>query len=177
MPARFHLAANAFPRGSCFIQCSERRRCAKSEVNSIDTQPKPKVTVKESIVNAKVYCKQNPAGTVSLRDYSGGIYNQACTTFAADQHVTDPSYKIGSDWPAQARPRKPGGKCPRGGCEKAVSTGSSLGAGCGVPPTGWKPPLSAQFLLENEANLESLNTLHRPGRITKPMGDKGQHTY
>ena len=116
------------------------RRCAKSEVNSIDTPTKPRITVKESIANAKVYCKQNPAGTVSLRDYTGGIYNQTCTIFAADQRVTDPSYKIGSDWPAQDRPRKPGGRCPRGSCEKAVSTCSSLGAGCGAFPTGRKPP-------------------------------------
>ena len=73
------------------------RTCAESEVNSIDKTPKPKVDVQESIANAKVYCKQNPESFVSLRDYSGGIYNETCAAFAAEQHATDPTYKIGSD--------------------------------------------------------------------------------
>jgi hypothetical protein len=75
----------------------EVRTCAKSEVSSIDKPPKPKVDVQETISNAKVYCKQNPESFVSLRDYSGGIYNETCAAFAAEQHATDPSYKIGSD--------------------------------------------------------------------------------
>ena len=75
----------------------EVRTCAKSEVRSIDTPPKPKVNVQESIANAKVYCKQHPESFVSLRDYSGGIYNQTCAAFAAEQQATDPLYKIGSD--------------------------------------------------------------------------------
>jgi hypothetical protein len=75
----------------------EARICAKREVTSIDAPPKPKVDVQESIANAKAYCKQNPASFVSLRDYSGGIYNETCADFAAEQHATDPSYKIGSD--------------------------------------------------------------------------------
>jgi hypothetical protein len=73
------------------------RTCAKREVSSIDAPPKPKVDVQEAIANAKVYCKQNPESFVSLRDYSGGIYNETCAAFAAEQHVTDPTYKIGSD--------------------------------------------------------------------------------
>jgi hypothetical protein len=52
---------------------------------------------RETISNAKVYCKQNPESFVSLRDYSGGIYNETCAAFAAEQHATGPSYKIGSD--------------------------------------------------------------------------------
>jgi len=66
-------------------------------VSPIDQPTKPKVNVQESIQNAKVYCKQNPESFVSLRDYSGGIYNQTCAEFAAEQHAIDPSYKIGSD--------------------------------------------------------------------------------
>jgi hypothetical protein len=67
-------------------------------VSAIDNAPiKPKVNVQESITNAKAYCKQNPTSFVSLRDYSGGIYNETCSQFAAEQHATDPSYKIGSD--------------------------------------------------------------------------------
>jgi hypothetical protein len=75
------------------------RDCARSEVSAIDTpiKPKPKVNVQESIENAKVYCKQNPEGFVSLRDFSGGIYNETCSAFAAEQHATDPAYNIGSD--------------------------------------------------------------------------------
>jgi hypothetical protein len=73
------------------------RDCARSEVSAIDTPSKPKINVQESIENAKVYCKQNPDSFVSLRDYSGGIYNQTCTDFAAEQHATDPTFKIGSD--------------------------------------------------------------------------------
>jgi hypothetical protein len=75
----------------------ELRTCAKSEVSSIDPPSKPKVNVQESIANAKVYCKQHPESFVSLRDYSGGIYNQTCADFAAEQQATDPTYKIGSD--------------------------------------------------------------------------------
>jgi hypothetical protein len=73
------------------------RTRAKNEVRSIDTPPKPKVNVQESISNAKVYCKQHPESFVGLRDYSGGIYNQTCAAFAAEQQATDPLYKIGSD--------------------------------------------------------------------------------
>ena len=90
------------------------RTCAKREVSSIDAPPKPKVDVQEAIANAKVYCKQNPESFVSLRDYSGGIYNETCAAFAAEQHATDPTYKIGSDWPAQDRLRKPGGQRAHG---------------------------------------------------------------
>ena len=75
----------------------EPRSYAKRGVKSIDAPTKPKVDVQESIANAKAYCKQNPESFVSLRDYSGGIYNQTCAAFAAEQHATDPSYKIGSD--------------------------------------------------------------------------------
>jgi hypothetical protein len=50
-----------------------------------------------AIANAKVYCKQNPESFVSLRDYIGGIYNETCAAFAAEQHIADPTYKIGSD--------------------------------------------------------------------------------
>ena len=73
------------------------RDCARSEVSAIDNTIKPKVNVQETIANAKVYCKQNPESFVSLRDYSGGIYNQTCSDFAAEQRATDPTYKIGSD--------------------------------------------------------------------------------
>jgi hypothetical protein len=73
------------------------RDCARSEVSAIDNPIKPKVNVQESIENAKVYCKQNPESFVSLRDYSGGIYNESCTAFAAEQHATDPAYNVGSD--------------------------------------------------------------------------------
>ena len=73
------------------------RDCARSEVSAIDNTIKPKVNVQESIENAKLYCKQNPASFVSLRDYSGDIYNQTCADFAAEQHATDPAYKVGSD--------------------------------------------------------------------------------
>jgi hypothetical protein len=75
----------------------ERRNYAKREVSSIDAPSKPKVDVQESIANAKAYCKQNPESFVSLRDYSGGIYNETCAAFAAEQHAADPTYKIGSD--------------------------------------------------------------------------------
>jgi hypothetical protein len=75
----------------------EARICARREVTAIDAPPKPKVDVQESIANAKVYCKQNPTSFVSLRDYSGGIYNETCAAFAAEQHALDPTYKIGSD--------------------------------------------------------------------------------
>ena len=90
------------------------RTCAKREVSSIDAPPKPKVDVQETIANAKVYCKEHPESFVSLRDYSGGIYNETCAAFAAEQHVTDPTYKIGSDRPAQDRLRKPGGQWAHG---------------------------------------------------------------
>jgi hypothetical protein len=73
------------------------RRCAKSEVSAIDTPTKPSVNVQESIENAKFYCKRYPESFVSLRDYSGDVYNQTCAAFAAEQHATDSSYKIGSD--------------------------------------------------------------------------------
>ena len=73
------------------------RRCAKSEVSAIDTPTKPIVNVQETIENAKIYCKRYPESFVSLRDYSGDVYNQTCAAFAAEQHATDPSYKIGSD--------------------------------------------------------------------------------
>jgi hypothetical protein len=73
------------------------RDCAKSEVSAIDNPIKPKVKVQETIENAKAYCKQNPESFVSLRDYSGDIYNETCTNFAAEQHATDPTYKIGAD--------------------------------------------------------------------------------
>jgi len=66
-------------------------------VTEIDQPSKPKINVQESIENAKVYCKQDPKGFVSLRDYSGDIYNQSCTDFAAEQHTTDTSYKLGFD--------------------------------------------------------------------------------
>ena len=66
-------------------------------MSSIDAPSKPKVDVQETIANAKAYCKQNPESFVSLRDYSGGIYNQSCSDFAAEQRATDPTYKIGSD--------------------------------------------------------------------------------
>jgi hypothetical protein len=69
----------------------------KGEVSAIDTPSKPKVNVQESISNAKTFCKQNPTSFVSLRDFSGGIYNETCPQFAAEQSATDPSYKIGSD--------------------------------------------------------------------------------
>jgi hypothetical protein len=73
------------------------RDCARSEVSAIDNPIKPKVKVQETIENAKTYCKQNPESFVSLRDYSGDIYNETCTNFAAEQHATDPTYKIGAD--------------------------------------------------------------------------------
>ena len=73
------------------------RDCAKSEVSAIDNTIKPKVNVQETIENAKVFCKQNPESFVSLRDYSGDIYNETCANFAAEQHATDPTYKIGAD--------------------------------------------------------------------------------
>jgi hypothetical protein len=69
----------------------------KERGDSIDAPPKPKVDVQEAITNAKVYCKQNPESFVSLRDYSDGIYNETCAAFAAEQHIADPTYKIGSD--------------------------------------------------------------------------------
>src|ERR1700744_1241854 len=91
------LSDSAIPkRGLCFIpneRCFAKpgqnhhhvfeRDCARSEVSAIDTPSKPKINVQESIENAKVYCKQNPESFVSLRDYSGGIYNQTCSDFAA----------------------------------------------------------------------------------------------
>jgi hypothetical protein len=73
------------------------RRCAKSEVSAIDTPTKPSVNVQETIENAKFYCKRYPESFVSLRDYSGDVYNETCAAFAAEQHATDSSYKIGSD--------------------------------------------------------------------------------
>jgi hypothetical protein len=73
------------------------RDCARSEVSAIDNPIKPKVNVQDTIENAKTYCKQNPESFVSLRDYSGDIYNETCTNFAAEQHATDPTYKIGAD--------------------------------------------------------------------------------
>jgi hypothetical protein len=66
-------------------------------VNAIDHPIKPKVNVEESVENAKAVCKQNPASFVSLRDYSGDVYNQTCADFTAEQHATDPAYKVGSD--------------------------------------------------------------------------------
>jgi hypothetical protein len=66
-------------------------------VIAIDQPIKPKINVQESIDNAKISCKQDPKGFVSLRDYSGGIYNQSCADFAAEQRSTDSTYKIGSD--------------------------------------------------------------------------------
>jgi hypothetical protein len=73
------------------------RCCAKSEVSAIDKPTKPSVNVQESIENAKFYCKRYPESFVSLRDYSGDVYNQTCAAFAAEQQTTDSSYKIGSD--------------------------------------------------------------------------------
>ena len=70
----------------------------KSEVIAIDNATKPKVSVQESINNAKVYCKQNPTGDASLRDYSGGIYNKSCAAFLSEQHATESATdKPGSD--------------------------------------------------------------------------------
>jgi hypothetical protein len=82
---------------SAFVRQPKCAPCAKKEVSAIDTTPNPKVNVQESIANAKVYCKQNPESFVSLRDYSGDIYDQTCAVFAAEQQATDPSYKLGSD--------------------------------------------------------------------------------
>lgn len=82
---------------NAFVRQPKCAPCAKKEVSSIDSTPKPKVNVQESIANAKVYCKQHPESFVSLRDYSGDIYNQTCAVFAAEQQATDPSYKLGSD--------------------------------------------------------------------------------
>jgi len=76
------------------------RNCAKSEVSSIDNPIKPtksNVNVQESVENAKFYCKRYPDSFVSLRDYSGDVYNQTCSVFAAEQQLSDSSYKIGSD--------------------------------------------------------------------------------
>jgi hypothetical protein len=76
------------------------RDCAKSEVSRIDNPTKPiksNVNVQESIENAKFYCKRYPDSFVSLRDYSGDVYNETCSVFAAEQQLTDSSYKIGSD--------------------------------------------------------------------------------
>jgi hypothetical protein len=69
----------------------EVRTCAKREVGSIDAPPKPRVDVQEGIANAKVYCNQNPESFVSLRDNSGGIYNETYAAFAAEQHLADPA--------------------------------------------------------------------------------------
>jgi hypothetical protein len=91
------LVSRCLDRVHALLWDLEARNCAKREVTSIDAPPKPKVDVQESIANAKAYCKQNPESFVSLRDYSGGIYNETCAAFAAEQHATDPSYKIGSD--------------------------------------------------------------------------------
>jgi hypothetical protein len=66
-------------------------------VTSIDKPTKPIVKVQDSINNAKVYCKQNPDSFVSLRDFSGGVYNKTCTDFAAEQQAGDPTFKIGPD--------------------------------------------------------------------------------
>jgi hypothetical protein len=94
-PACFaDLLSPTRPRRNYF---SEVRRCAKSEVSAIDNPTKPSVNVQESIENAKFYCKRYPESFVSLRDYSGDVYNQTCAAFAAEQHATDSSYKIGSD--------------------------------------------------------------------------------
>jgi hypothetical protein len=85
------------PIGPVALLSEVLRRCAKSEVSAIDNPTKPSVNVQESIENAKFYCKRYPESFVSLRDYSGDVYNQTCAAFAAEQHATDSSYKIGSD--------------------------------------------------------------------------------
>jgi hypothetical protein len=64
---------------------------------TIDKPTKPKVSVQESIDNAKVYCKQNPSGDASLRDFSGGVYNKSCAEFQAEQSANQPTDKPGSD--------------------------------------------------------------------------------
>ncbi len=64
---------------------------------AIDKPTKPKVSVQESIDNAKVYCKQNPSGDATLRDFSGGVYNKSCAEFQAEQHASDTTDKPGSD--------------------------------------------------------------------------------
>ena len=77
---------------------SEVRNYAKSEVSRIDNPTKPtksNVNVQESVENAKFYCKRYPDSFVSLRDYSGDVYNETCSVFAAEQQLTDSSYKIG----------------------------------------------------------------------------------
>jgi hypothetical protein len=51
---------------SAVVTILEVRTCAKSEVSSIDEPPKPKVDVQESISNAKIYCKQNTEGIVTI---------------------------------------------------------------------------------------------------------------
>jgi hypothetical protein len=67
-------------------------------VIAIDNSTKPKVSVQESINNAKIYCKQNPGGDASLRDYSGGIYNKSCAEFEAEQRaIGTTTDKPGSD--------------------------------------------------------------------------------
>jgi hypothetical protein len=73
------------------------RSSAKSGVSKIDKPIKPKINVQDTIENAKAYCKRYPDSFVSLRDYSGDIYNQTCMVFAAEQQASDASYKIGSD--------------------------------------------------------------------------------
>jgi hypothetical protein len=66
-------------------------------VTAIDKPIKPNVKVQESIDNGKVYCKQHPDSFISLRDFSGGTYNQTCVDFAAEQQTADSTYKIGPD--------------------------------------------------------------------------------
>jgi hypothetical protein len=60
-------------------------------VIAIDKSNKPKVSVQESINNAKIYCRQNPTGDASLRDYSGGVYNKSCAEFQAEQRANEPT--------------------------------------------------------------------------------------
>ena len=65
---------------------------------AIDQTTKPKISVQESVNNAKIYCKQNPGGDASLRDYSGGVYNKSCAEFEAEQRTNETSTdKHGTD--------------------------------------------------------------------------------
>jgi hypothetical protein len=72
-------------------------------VNAIDNPIKPKVNVEESIENAKVYCKQNPASFVSLRDYRVTFTTRPARTLQQSNTPLTPHTKS-----AQINPRSIG---------------------------------------------------------------------
>jgi osmotically-inducible protein OsmY len=104
------LSVNGFSN----VNVSQNRTTGVMTLTGLVASPDQKAQAAKIVsTNASDYTIANSINvaqsTGQTKAASDSENNQTCSTFAADQRVTDPTYKIGSDWPAQDRPRKPGG--------------------------------------------------------------------